>query len=100
MNKNDIIDALTAVLSTRKESRDAVEKMFGVIAAALRDGDKVVVAGFGSFHPFVARAKRGRNPRTGQSIQLAPRRKIRFRQAKDFFETPPAPALSQRKAGF
>jgi nucleoid DNA-binding protein len=85
MNRNDLVDALTRVLSTRKEARDAVERIFAEIIRALREGDKVVVAGFGSFHPFIARARRGRNPRTGLAIQLAPRKKIRFRQAKDLF---------------
>jgi nucleoid DNA-binding protein len=85
MNKQDLIESLTKVLSTRKEARDAVERTFSEMRRALREGDKVVISGFGSFHDFVTRAKRGRNPRTGQSLQLAPRKKARFRPSKDLF---------------
>lgn len=83
MNKQDLVKSLNRVLSTSKESRDAVETIFSTMRKALRSGDKVVISGFGSFHPHIMRAKKGRNPRTGAALQLAPRRKIKFRQAKD-----------------
>ncbi|MGA2090688.1 MAG: HU family DNA-binding protein [Endomicrobiales bacterium] len=86
MNKNDLIESLQKVLSTRKESVDAMETMFTTMREALRTGDKVVVSGFGSFHPFTTKTKKGRNPKTGESLTLAPRKKIRFKLAKDFFE--------------
>jgi nucleoid DNA-binding protein len=85
MNKNDIIESLTKVLSTKKEARDAVERVFSEMKRALREGDKVVISNFGSFHAFIAKAKRGRNPKTGEVLQLAPRKKVRFHQAKELF---------------
>lgn len=85
MKKNDLIISLANVLSTRRESRAAVDRLFAEMKRALRAGDKIVIAGFGSFHPVIARAKTGRNPRTGAALTLAPRRKVRFRQAKDLF---------------
>ena len=85
MNKNDLIESLTKVLSTKKESRDATERIFSEMKRALREGDKVVIAGFGSFRTFIARAKQGRNPKTGQPIQILPKKKVRFRQSKDLF---------------
>lgn len=87
MNKNDLIESLTRVLSTRKEARDAVERMFSEMKRALRDGDKVVISNFGSFHSFIAKARRGRNPKTGESLHLPPKKKIRFRQAKELFKS-------------
>lgn len=86
MNKQDLVKSLTRVLSTTKESRDAVETIFSAMRKALRSGDKVVISGFGSFHPQIVRAKKGRNPRTGETMQLAPRRKVKFRQAKDLLQ--------------
>jgi len=85
VNKNDLIVSLTKVLSTKKEARDAVETVFKTVKTALNGGNKVVISGFGSFHAFVMKAKRVRNPRTGQMLSIAPRKKIRFRQSKDFF---------------
>ena len=83
MNKKDLLQALAKVLSTRKEANDALETILSGMKQALRYGDKIVLSGFGSFHPFVARAKKGRNPKTGQIIHISPRKKVRFHQAKD-----------------
>ncbi len=83
MNKGNLIEKLTRVLSTKKEAQDAVEALFTEMKKALRAGDKVVISSFGSFHPYVTRSKKGRNPKTGQVIHVAPKKKIRFRQAQD-----------------
>lgn len=85
MNKNDLIGSLTRVLSTRKEARNAVETVFAEMRRALGKGEKVVISNFGSFRAFTTRGKQGRNPKTGETIRIAPRRKIRFRQSKDLF---------------
>ncbi|MCX5777930.1 MAG: HU family DNA-binding protein [Elusimicrobia bacterium] len=85
MNKNHLVESLQKVLSTRKEALDAVETVFSTMQGALREGDKVVVSGFGSFHPFTTKTKKGRNPKTGETLTLSPRKKVRFKLAKDFF---------------
>ena len=85
MNKKDLVAALTKVLSTRKEAKDAIETMFGAMRNELRLGKKVVVSGFGSFQPFVTRVKRGRNPSTGEKLHIQPRKKVRFHQGKNLF---------------
>lgn len=86
MNKQDLVEALTRTLGTRTDAKKAVDDLFAVMRKAIASGDKVVVSGFGSFHPAVMESKKGRNPRTGETIQLPPRKKVRFKQAKDFFE--------------
>jgi nucleoid DNA-binding protein len=83
VNKKDLIETLTKVLSTKKECRDAVEMVFSQMKKSLRNGDKVIVSGFGSFNPYIAKAKIGRNPKTGEKVDVLPRRKVRFRQSKD-----------------
>ena len=85
MNKNDLIDSLLKVLSTRKEAKDAVECMFSKMKTALNENDKIVISGFGSFNPYVTKAKKCRNPKTGASVHVPPKKKARFRQAKDLF---------------
>lgn len=85
MNKNDIIESLTRVLSTRREAKNAVETVFAEMRRSLVKGEKVVISKFGCFRVFTTLGKKGRNPKTGETIRIAPRRKVRFRQAKDLF---------------
>jgi nucleoid DNA-binding protein len=86
MNKNDIANALASLLSSKKEAEAAVERVFDEMSKALRNGEKVVVTGFGSFNMFVTQTKNGRNPKTGEKLMIPPMKKIRFKQSKDFFD--------------
>jgi Bacterial nucleoid DNA-binding protein len=85
MNKNDIAQALSSILSSKKEAAAVVDKVFDEIFSALQNGEKVVVTGFGSFNMIVTKTKKGRNPKTGETLLIAPMKKIRFKQSKDFF---------------
>jgi nucleoid DNA-binding protein len=53
--------------------------------AALKDGQKVVITGFGSFNLKVTETKKGRNPKTGDIVMIPPKKKIRFKQSKEIF---------------
>jgi nucleoid DNA-binding protein len=86
MNRNGLIEALTSVLSTKKEAHDAIETIFGTIKSSLKNGHKVTLAGIGSFNTIIVRAKMVRNPKTGNMVNVPPRKKIRFKQSKDFFK--------------
>jgi len=85
MNKATMIQVLERVVSTRKEASSAVDAMMHAIQTSLRSGDKVVLAGIGSLHVKMRKAKVGRNPRTGQTVPIPPRRAVRFRISKDLF---------------
>jgi nucleoid DNA-binding protein len=86
MNKNDIANALASLLSSKKEAEAAVDKVFEEMSGALRNGEKVVVTGFGSFNMIITQTKSGRNPKTGERLLIEPKKKIKFKQSKDFFE--------------
>jgi nucleoid DNA-binding protein len=86
MTKNDIVVSLSKILSSKKEADIAVNKVFEEIYTALKNGEKVVITGFGSFNMFETKTKKGRNPKTGERLLIAPMKKIRFKQSKDFFE--------------
>ncbi|MDR1695325.1 MAG: integration host factor subunit beta [Endomicrobium sp.] len=86
MNKNDIADSLADILSSKKEAAKAVDTVFEKISKALRNGEKVVITGFGSFNMFITKTKKGRNPKTGESLFISPMKKIRFKQSKEFFD--------------
>lgn len=71
MNKTELINAVAeqAALS-KKDSEAAVNVALEVITAALKDGDKVQLVGFGSFEVKKREARVGRNPRTKEAIDI------------------------------
>ena len=78
MNKGDLINAVAAVVSGKKEAQDAVDCLFSTITAALKEGDSVQILGFGSFKVSKREARKGRNPQTGAEIQIAARNVPKF----------------------
>ena len=72
MNKNDLIDAVAERTGLAKsDAARAVEAVLGAITETLQKGDAVALSGFGSFVAKVRAARTGRNPRTGEAIQIA-----------------------------
>lgn len=86
MTKNDLIDKISNMLASKKEAVSIVNELFEQMQLALKDGQKVVITGFGSFNLITTRTKKGRNPKTGETIVLPPKKKIKFKQSKEFFE--------------
>ena len=83
MNKNDIIDAVAlATDSTKSDAAKAVESVFKTISSALKSGDDVQLIGFGSFSVADRAAREGRNPRTGETIQIAASKQPKFKAGK------------------
>lgn len=87
MNKSDLVDALAdATGMTKTDAGRAVDAMFspddGVIARALKGGRRVQITGFGTFESRHRKARQGRNPRTGQTIQIAASNMPAFRAGK------------------
>src|SRR5664279_3726755 len=87
MNKAKLVEIVGRVVSTRKEALSAVDAMLNAVQHALRSGDKVVLAGIGSFHVKMRKAKIGRNPKTGVVVPIPPRRAVRFKMSKDLFSS-------------
>lgn len=87
MNKTELTDALASAASLSKaDAQRAIDALFdtgsGVIAKALRRGGKVQVTGFGTFETRNRKARTGRNPRTGQRIQIPASKAVSFRAGK------------------
>ena len=85
MNKAKLVEVVGRVVSTRKEANAAVDAMLKGMRLSLRSGEKVVLSGIGSFHVKMRKAKIGRNPKTGETVPIPPRRAVRFRMSKDLF---------------
>jgi DNA-binding protein HU-beta len=83
MNKADIIEKVHDVLGgTKADAERAVETVVDSIVGGLRDGDEVSIAGLGIFSTKMRPARTGRNPRTGESIEIQAMRVPKFRAAK------------------
>jgi len=80
MTKADIVETIyERVGFSKKESAELVETIFEVIKEALVRGEKVKFSGFGNFIVREKNARKGRNPQTGEEIQLAARRVLTFK---------------------
>ena len=80
MTKADIVESIyERVGFSKKESAELVETVFEVIKEALVSGEKVKFSGFGNFIVREKNARKGRNPQTGEEIQLEARRVLTFK---------------------
>ena len=87
MNKSELVDALAdRTEMTKADAARAVEALFstedGILAQALDNGDRVQITGFGTFEAKHRKARTGRNPRTGETIQIAASKTPSFRAGK------------------
>lgn len=84
MNKAELIKKLKedAGLATLAQAEAAYETLFTNIAEALKNGDAVTIAGFGSFKTTKRAARKGRNPRTGAEIQIPASTVVKFTPGK------------------
>ena len=78
MNKADLITEVGKVVSTRKEAQGAVDCILETITKALKKGDAVTLVGFGTFKVTKRKARKGRNPQTGEEIKIAASKAPKF----------------------
>ncbi len=84
MTKADLIEEVSRVVEmTRKDSEVIVETIFDSIVRALRSGDKVEIRGFGSFRTRERQARIGRNPKTGERVEVPAKRIPFFKPSKE-----------------
>ena len=81
MNKAALIETVckAAECRTKKQAAAAVETVFDTITKALSRGEEVSIAGFGIFKTSKRAARTGRNPKTGERIQIPARTRPKFR---------------------
>ena len=83
MNKNDLIAAVAASNQiTQTQAQESVDATFAAITGALTGGDEVRIPGFGVFSVSDRAARTGRNPKTGETIQIAASRQPKLKVAK------------------
>lgn len=82
-SKKDIAAAVADQLGiTKKDAEAAVSAVFDEIAATLKDGGEVALSGFGKFVVMDKPARQGVNPATGEKIEIAASKALKFKPAK------------------
>ena len=83
MNNSDLADSLASANNiTKADARKLVDGVFAAIADAAAKGEEVSLNGFGKFKVKESAAREGRNPSTGETIQIAASKKLTFGAAK------------------
>jgi integration host factor subunit beta len=84
MTKADLVEEVATVTGlTRKDSEVIVDTLFESVIKALRAGDKLEVRGFGSFRVRQRNARVGRNPKTGEKVEVPAKRVPYFKPSKE-----------------
>lgn len=87
MNRSELVDEVAKRNHLpRRTAEMAVGAVFGSISGALAEGDRIEIRGFGSFSPREYGGYTGRNPKTGQSVVVEPKRLPFFRVGKQLRE--------------
>jgi DNA-binding protein HU-beta len=86
MNKGDLVNEVAAVVGTKKEAQAAVDCVISSITKALKKGDAVTLVGFGTFKVTKRKARKGRNPQTGEEIKIKASKAPKFTAGKSLKE--------------
>ena len=88
MNKNDLVATVSSSTGLSKsDAAKAVDGVFDAITSSLKGGQEVRLVGFGTFSVAHRKATQGRNPRTGESIQIPASNQPKFKAGKGLKES-------------
>jgi DNA-binding protein HU-beta len=83
VNKSDLIEAIAQAADISKAAAErALDGTVAAITSSLQKGDMVTLVGFGTFHVGDRKARSGRNPRTGDTIEIKASKVPKFRAGK------------------
>ena len=82
MNKSELISEVAKVVGTQKAAQDAVDGVISSIIKSLKKGEDVALAGFGTFKVVKRKARKGRNPNTGEPIKIKATKAPKFTPGK------------------
>jgi len=87
MNQAELIQEVADEAKLSKtQTQDVVRALLKTITRVVADGDKVTLVGFGTFEPKVRSAREGRNPQSGETIQIPATKIVTFSAGKTFRE--------------
>jgi DNA-binding protein HU-beta len=80
MNKGELAEKIASECALGKTAAEqVVASVFGAIADAMKAGDKVTLVGFGTFSVSERAAREGRNPQSGETIQIPAKKVVKFK---------------------
>ena len=83
MTKADIINTVSEQCGfSKKESSDLVECVFSLVKNCLETGEDLKISGFGKFEVKYKNPRRGRNPQTGEALEISARRVLAFKPSQ------------------
>jgi integration host factor subunit alpha len=83
MTKADLVEKISLMTTfTKNESSELVERVFDVVKSTLEAGENIKISGFGNFELKDKASRRGRNPKTGEVIEITPRRVLTFKPSQ------------------
>lgn len=87
MNKAELVSEVAGKAGlTKRKAANVIDTVMKTITNALRDGEKVMLVGFGTFQVIQKKARNGRNPRTGKEIQIPAKKVLKFVPGKSLRE--------------
>jgi len=87
MTKADIVNTLFEKVGLpKKEAQDIIEIILSTMKETFVEGESIKISGFGTFNVRKKGARRGRNPKTGEEIEITPRRVVTFRPSNQLKE--------------
>ena len=82
LTKADLIKSVQSQIGvTNNDANEICESVFDIIKDSLENGDDVMISGFGKFSVNEKRERRGRNPQTGESMMIEPKRVVTFKSS-------------------
>jgi DNA-binding protein HU-beta len=88
MNKADLVNSISEHSGlTKTKSNQVLDAITSIITDALAKGDKVTLVGFGTFTTSERKARKGRNPKTGEVIEIPAKRVAKFKAGSSLTET-------------
>ena len=83
MTKADLVNCIYKNLDlTKKESAIIIDELFEIIKKTLENGEKVKISGFGNFVVRQKETRKGRNPHTGDELEIAARKVVTFKPSQ------------------
>ena len=83
MTKADIVESVyERVGFSKKEAAQMVEMVFEIMKGNLEQGEKIKISGFGNFMVKEKRARKGRNPQSGEELEISRRRVLTFKPSQ------------------
>lgn len=86
MNRAELIEEVAKATCTKKEADAAVSATLAAIKKSLKKGESVTLVGFGTFSVSKRKARKGRNPQTGEAIKIAAKKVPVFKAGKGLKE--------------